>query len=75
MENIAPAKEEKPNLHKKVSGQMVFFVILSSWHIYSFLNAKVLSAGKRHGIVNLRKDINHIGKIAKVRQKEADRSL
>lgn len=76
MENIAPAKEEKLNLSQEgIAGWLAGFLVSASATLTStipFLNTGI-AAGTSTAIVNLRKDINHIGKeIAKVRQQATE---
>ena len=76
MENIAPAKEEKLNLSQEgIAGWLAGFLVSASTTLTStipFLNTGI-AAGTSAAIVNLRKDINHIGKeIAKVRQQATE---
>ena len=76
MENIAPAKEEKLNLSQEgIAGWLGGFLVSASATLTTtipFLNAGI-AAGASTAIVNLRKDINHIGKeIAKVRQQATE---
>ena len=76
MENIAPAKEEKLNLSQEgIAGWLGGFLVSAGATLTTtipFLNAGI-AAGTSTAIVNLRKDINHIGKeIAKVRQQATE---
>ena len=76
MENIAPAKEEKLNISQEgIAGWLAGFLVSASATLTStipFLNTGI-AAGTSTAIVNLRKDINHIGKeIAKVRQQATE---
>lgn len=76
MENIAPAKEEKLNLSQEgISGWLGGFLVSAGAALGTsipFLNTGI-AAGTSAAILNLRKDINHIGKeIAKVRQQATE---
>ena len=76
MENIAPAKEEKLNLSQEgIAGWLGGFLVSAGATLTTtipFLNTGI-AAGTSTAIVNLRKDINHIGKeIAKVRQQATE---
>lgn len=76
MENIAPAKEEKLNLSQEgISGWLGGFLVSTGASIATsipYLNTGI-AAGTTTAIVNLRKDINHIGReIAKVRQQATE---
>ena len=76
MENIAPTKEEKLNLSQEgISGWLGGFLVSAVPALGTsipFLNTGI-AAGTTTAIVNLRKDINHIGKeIAKVRQQATE---
>jgi hypothetical protein len=76
MENIAPAKEEKLNLSQEgIAGWLGGFLVSASATLTTtipFLNTGI-AAGTSAAIVNLRKNINHIGKeIAKVRQQATE---
>ena len=76
MENIAPAKQEKLNLSQEgIAGWLGGFLVSAGATLTTtipFLNAGI-AAGTSAAIVNLRKDINHIGKeIAKVRQQATE---
>ena len=76
MENIAPAKEEKLNLSQEgIAGWLGGFLVTAGATLTTtipFLNTGI-AAGTSAAIVNLRKNINHIGKeIAKVRQQATE---
>ena len=76
MENIAPAKEEKLNLSQEgIAGWLGGFLVSASATLTTtipFLNTGI-AAGTSAAIVNLRKNINHIGKeIAEVRQQATE---
>ena len=76
MENIAPAKQEKLNLSQEgIAGWLGGFLVSASTTLTTtipFLNTGI-AAGTSAAIVNLRKNINHIGKeIAKVRQQATE---
>lgn len=76
MENIAPTKEEKLNLSQEgIAGWLGGFLVTAGTTLTTtipFLNTGI-AAGASAAIINLRKDINHIGnEIAKVRQQATE---